>query len=113
VQLDLFGEVAAQESEADRRRRERDEWAAKFERADWIAPYDTGGGMKKGEAKPGWRCPDPACGQIEPNAYLLRINHGYDPDVPGCEPWGDACARLTRLESQRQAEEQRIARYGQ
>jgi hypothetical protein len=66
-QLDLFGEVEAAESVADARRRERAEWSARFERAPWVAPYDTAGGMKKGESKLGWRCPDPGMcsGRVE------------------------------------------------
>lgn len=91
AQLDLFGEVEAAESLAEQRRRERAEWAARFERADWVAPYDTQGGTKKGQSCPGWRCPDPDCGEIEPNAFLLSINHGFDPGVPGRQAWNGLC----------------------
>jgi hypothetical protein len=61
VQLGLFGEV-------DKRLDAAAEWLARFERADWIAPWDTATGprpgdppLKKGECSPvpGWRCPDP------------------------------------------------------
>lgn len=108
TQLDLFGQVEAAEREASQRREQAqreaagcraaaDAWRARFERADWIAPYDTAGGMLKGERKPGWRCPDPDCGEIEPNSFLLSINHGFDPDVPGRQPWNGRCTRLKLL----------------
>lgn len=89
VQLDLFGETDAR---IDRTA----EWQARFTPADWIAPYDCGYGPA-GTVVRGWQCPDPECGQIEPNASLLGSNHGYDPTVPGHEPWNGRCARLTRL----------------
>lgn len=92
AQLDLFGEVQAA---IDRQAA----WEARFERADWVAPYDCADGMKKGESKPGWRCPDPECGQVEPNSFLLRLNHGFDPKVPGEEPRG-GCTRVMLLRNQ-------------
>lgn len=92
-QLDLFGEVEAREAE-------RAAWEARFERADWIAPYDTAGGMKKGESKPGWRCPDPECGVIEPSGFLLRLNHGFDPHVPGHQDFDGQCTRVRLLRNQ-------------
>jgi hypothetical protein len=107
VQLDLFGAVERrlrQEAERDAqarevandRERERVEWTARFERADWMAPYDTAGGMKAGESVLGWRCPDPECGEIESNGFLLTINHGFDPGVPGHEPFDGRCSQLRR-----------------
>jgi hypothetical protein len=70
LELDLFGKQA-----------ELAEWLARFERADWVAPHDTQGGMKKGDRQPGgWVCP--SCGQVEPNQFLLGTNHGWDPDRP-------------------------------
>lgn len=102
VQLDLFGVVAA-------RLDARADWEARFERADWVAPWDTAAGfrpgdppLKKGERAPvpGWRCPDPECGQVEPTAYLLGLEHGWDPEVPGHEPFDGRCHRLRRLAAQ-------------
>lgn len=87
LELDLFGTTARAEQELA-------VWAARFERPDWIAPWDTAGGMKKGERRPGWRCPDPACGRVEPNEFLLSINHGWDPSVPGHEPFSGRCHEL-------------------
>lgn len=105
VQLDLFGEVEKAEREAEERRRARAAWEARFERADWIAPHDTAAGprpgdppLKKGERSPvpGWRCPDPECGEVEPNAYHLGIGHGFDPNVPGWQPWHGRCYKVWR-----------------
>lgn len=96
AQPDLFGEFdAAEQHEADRQRR-RTDWTARFERADWIAPYDTADGTKAGDVVRGWRCPDPDCGAVEPNAYLLSINHGFDPEVPGQQPLNSRCWRSPR-----------------
>jgi hypothetical protein len=100
-QYDLFGEIEQAEREAAERKTAaqsaRAEWAARFERVDWVAPYDTASGMKKGDRTPGWRCPDPECGQVEPNTFHLSINHGWDPDVPGHEPYDGRCRRLRLL----------------
>lgn len=107
VQLDLFGAVERQlQQDAEReaqakeaaqaRERERAEWTARFERADWIAPWDTAGGMKAGESMSGWRCPDPECGEIESNAFLLSINHGFNPEVPGHQPFDGRCSQVRR-----------------
>lgn len=92
----------------DQAEQERAEWAARFKRADWVAPYDTSGGMKAGESKSGWACP--GCGQIEPNEFLLSLNHGYAPDIPGQWPgrwaaqeFGDICSRQILLASQERA----------
>jgi hypothetical protein len=90
TQLDLFGEVEAAEEAVAAKLTEREEWTARFERADWIAPYDCGYGPA-GTRVPGWRCPDPACGEVEPNDYTLSINHGFDPTTPGRAPWNGRC----------------------
>lgn len=100
AQLDLF----------DDRERALLEWQARFERAWWIAPYDTQGGTPKGGRILGWRCPDPDCGQVEPNAYLLSINHGFDPTVPGHQRYDGRCARLALLRCQAEARREREAR---
>lgn len=52
---------------------------------------------EEGESCSGWRCPDPACGKVEPNEYLLSINHGFDPSVPGRAPYGGRCRTLGHL----------------
>jgi hypothetical protein len=101
VQLDLFGEVEKAEQDARDRAQAAAAWAARFERADWIAPWDTAGGMKKGDRVLGWRCPDPDCGQIEPNATLLANDHGWDPRMPGQEPFDGRCHRLRLLAAHR------------
>jgi hypothetical protein len=81
----------AQRSERAQAETAASEWAGRFERADWVAPYDTAGGTPKGTAIPGWRCPDPECGKIEPNGFLLSINHGWDPEIPGHAPFDGQC----------------------
>ena len=55
----------------------------------------------KGTRVPGWRCPDPECGQVEPSGFSLSINHGWDPDTPGWEPWDGRCRKLKLLAAQR------------
>lgn len=102
IQLDLFGVVEGTE-QADRaaaaaRQLERDTWLDRFERADWVAPWDCADMTPKGTVRSGWRCPDPDCAQVEPNEYLLGINHGFHPDIPGRQPWNGRCARLHRLD---------------
>jgi hypothetical protein len=104
TQLDLFGGVEKAEREATQRQRARDAWRARFERADWVAPYDTAGGTPEGTAVPGWRCPDPECGEIEPNGFLLAINHGWDPDVPGREPYDGRCYAIKLRAAHKQYE---------
>lgn len=102
-QLDLF----ATETPAT----EREAWAARFDRAPWVAPWDTSGGMKKGESVLGWVCP--SCGVLEVNGYVLNVNHGYDPQIPGRQPWqgwGTSCTRMTLLASQERSLAQRLAR---
>jgi hypothetical protein len=67
------------------RRAERAAWQAQFDRPDWVAPWDTQSGMKKGDRQPGgWRCPD--CGDVEPNEFGLGNNHGWHPGVSGWQP---------------------------
>lgn len=96
--FDLFGQQAA-----------RDAWAATFERVEWVAPWDCGIGPA-GTVILGWRCPDPDCRRVEPNAGLIQVNHGFDPDVPNRRPWGGRCARLTLLASQARAAAERASR---
>lgn len=84
-------------------------WQAKFERADWIAPYDCHA-ARKGEAVRGWRCPDPDCGQVEINAYLLSINHGFDPEHPGRQRFDGRCSRLELLRCQAEYAAERAER---
>lgn len=95
VQLDLFGEVEQGIRDAEARVRRRAEWKAGFERADWIAPYDTADGKPAGTVYKGYRCPDPACGKIEPSGFILALNHGFDPDIPDHQPLDGRC-RLMR-----------------
>lgn len=95
------------------RESERAAWAARFERKPWVAPYDTGGGLRKGQSVLGWVCP--ACGVLEVNEYVLRLNHGYDPSIPGrmagvIESFGQWCTRQMLLASQERARAQRDAR---
>lgn len=93
VQLDLFGEV---EQQLDRRavlEQARREWEAQFERADWVAPYDCGHGPE-GTVVAGWRCPDAECGEVADNAYTLWINHGFDPEAPGAQPYHGRCRKV-------------------
>jgi hypothetical protein len=113
VQLDLFGEADQAEQAASKDAQVRADWTARFERADWIAPYDTAGGTPKGTVLSGWRCPDPDCAEVEVNSFVLSINHGFDPDVPGWEPFDGRCAKLRRLEAQRQHEDKTAATEGQ
>jgi hypothetical protein len=92
TQFDLFGAVERAEQERAAEAQRRTEWRALFEPADWIAPYDCADGTPAGTAVPGWLCPDPDCGVIEPNGCVLGINHGLDPDRPPlyddpAEPW--------------------------
>lgn len=110
VQLDLFGEVEKTERAADDREAARAAWKARFERADWIAPWDTASGTPKGGRVPGWRCPDPECGEIEPGptGYLLRSNHGWDPDVPGEEPFDGRCHKVRLRRNQAAAEKREL-----
>lgn len=97
VQLDLFGDVERALRADDEAARARAEWAARFERAPWIAPWDTADGMKKGESKLGWRCP--CCGDIEPNDALLLINHGLSDHEPQPPWWDGRCGRQNLREA--------------
>jgi hypothetical protein len=56
--------------------------------------------MPRGTARrrSGTRCPDPACGEIEPNGYLLSINHGFDPEIPGHAPRDGRCSQFRSLQ---------------
>lgn len=104
-QLDLFAEAGPQLTE-------REAWAARFERAPWVAPYDTAG-LRKGESVLGWICP--ACGRLEVNDFVLNINHGYDPSIPGRAPFGpfgEGCSRQSLLASQQRARELQAGRDG-
>ncbi|WP_043736184.1 hypothetical protein [Nocardia asiatica] len=58
----------------------REAWAARFQRADWITPSAGTDGTPARTVRTGWRCP--ACGHVEPNGFVLAINHGLDPDTP-------------------------------
>lgn len=94
-QLDLFAEGTTDA---------RVQWAARFERAPWVAPYDCSGGLRKGESVLGWMCP--TCRRIEINSFTLNVNHGYDPQIPGRQPydgWGTPCSRERLLASQERA----------
>lgn len=79
-------------------------WQARFERADWIAPEDCADGTPKGAVRSGWRCPDPECGEVEPSAFVLAINHGFDPDVPGRQRFDGRCAQRPLPTSRRERE---------
>ena len=103
TQLDLFGAVEAAEAARAERQHERAAWEASFTRADWVAPWDTADGHPKGTVYHGWVCPDPACGEVEPGSYLLLINHGWDPQVPGLAPWDGRCQKIKLLEAQAEA----------
>lgn len=101
-QLDLFAQATPTVTAED--------WAARFERAPWVAPYDCGGGLRKGQSVLGWVCP--ACGKLEVNAFVLGINHGYDPTIPGrmagvIGDFGSNCTRLMLLASQARAAERK------
>ncbi|MGH3432825.1 MAG: hypothetical protein ACRDQB_08330 [Thermocrispum sp.] len=93
VQLDLFGDIEQQLDRESVLAAARAEWQAGFERADWVAPYDCGHGPE-GTVVAGWRCPDPECGEVADNAYTLARNHGFDPDVPGLQPYYGRCQKL-------------------
>ncbi len=90
VQLDLFGQALAVEERERQILAAQAAWWARFDRVEWrpalpnIAP------------RLGYRCPDPACGKVEPAGFVLAINHGFDPDVPGREPHGGRCHRVAR-----------------
>jgi hypothetical protein len=106
VQLDLFGEVEAAEQATRDYRQAVANWQARFERGYWTAPWDTQGGTPKGGRVLGWRCPDPECGEIEPGptGFALELNHGFDPGVPGREPFDGRCYKVRLRRAQQRAE---------
>jgi hypothetical protein len=107
LQLDLFGEAEQVEAAAADLVQARADWVARFERAVWIAPWNTAGGMKAGDL--GWKCPD--CGAVEPNEFLLGNNHGWHVDQPGWIPYAQnydgRCTRLRLLDAHRVYDERR------
>ena len=100
LQLDLFGEVEAAESAAAtaaaKAAADLAAWRARFDRATWTPPE---GVLLPPEQ--GWVCPDPECRRIERNAFLLNINHGWNPDAPGWAPFDGHCQRLRLLAHQK------------
>lgn len=103
VQLDMFADLEAATQAAAPN--PRAEWRTRFERAPWVAPYDTSS-LKAGESVSGWVCP--ACRKVEVNEFLLNLNHSYDPSIPGrmagvVEEFGQTCTRLQLLASQARA----------
>lgn len=93
VQLDLFGDVEADLAKSHALEASRAHWQAGFERADWVAPYDCGDGPK-GTVVRGWRCHDPECGEVVVNAFVLELNHGFDPTIPGHQPYHGRCQAI-------------------
>ena len=101
------GRVSQRAGEQAAREAELAEWVARFERADWVAPYADG--TKKGTVEPGWKCP--ACGTVEPNEFLLGNNHGYrlyDTHVPYRAEFGATCFKL-ELEKNHRIYDERMA----
>jgi hypothetical protein len=98
VQPDLFGELDQAEQERLERIAEREAWRARFTFTTISYPYDTVGGPAGTVFAGAVQCP--ACRKVEANDFLLSINHGYDPGVPGHAPWGVAfgqtCSRLDK-----------------
>ncbi|WP_447643183.1 hypothetical protein [Nocardioides zeae] len=89
-QLDLFGQVEAEATEAAERKAAYDALAPRWR--DWLHaepapyPYDTQGGGKAGEVcDDWWRCP--GCGAVELGAYPFWLAHGFHPDHAGDVPW--------------------------
>lgn len=80
LQLDLFGEVAAQLDEQELREREREIWRGIFERGRHTQPWDAAGGARTGDVVTWVRCP--SCGYREPSDYFLWAEHGIDPERP-------------------------------
>ncbi|WP_213573299.1 hypothetical protein [Rhodococcus sp. USK13] len=85
-QLDLFDE-----RDYDAEAAAKGAWRDRMVPADWVAPYDCGYGPA-GTVVSGWRCP--ACGKVEPNGYILLINHGIDPHIPGDEGFLTECISM-------------------
>ncbi|PSL08156.1 hypothetical protein CLV30_101123 [Haloactinopolyspora alba] len=90
TQLDLFGDVLAAEQRDQRILHEAAAWRARFDRVEWSSP------LPNITPRLGYRCPDPDCRQVEPAAFVLAINHGFDPDTPGRQPHHGRCHRVTR-----------------
>lgn len=80
TQLDLFGTVEAEETEAQDRAADRVMWGRLFDRYEVAAPWDCADRTPKGTPCPVVACP--ICGFHEVNGYHLGIEHGYDPDRP-------------------------------
>jgi hypothetical protein len=78
IQLDLFGAVETQLTEAEARDARRAEFERRARRHPdgteviWTAPDDCGLGPK-GSTHPGWRCW--LCGKIEAGDWMLSNNH--------------------------------------
>lgn len=90
-----------------------EEWAARFTRAPWQPRHAAHDPACAGRI--GWQCP--GCGQVELNEFLLNLNHGYDPTVPGhmagaIETFGQSCTRLMLLASQERARQWKEAHRG-
>jgi hypothetical protein len=94
-QYDLFGEIRAAEQRAAERAAAAAEWAGRFQRAVWHPSFTTGADGQPARPCLGWVCP--VCGDVEPNGFLLGINHGFDPTVPGRAPFDGRCVKQTLL----------------
>ena len=89
------------------------EWTARFDRAPVppppLYPGDVPAPARETRVWLGWVCP--ACKKVEPNAFLLNNNHGYDPDRPGWVPYrgdfGVSCTRLELLAAHKVCDERR------
>ena len=81
-QLDLFGE-----------RQDEIDWTAVFERTRVEVVIDAElNGFAKGSTHLAWKCP--SCGELELTPYMLRINHGFDPECQAVSrPIDDPCIR--------------------
>lgn len=82
-QYDLFGEDLAAQEREQQALADLAKWRERFERVEWRS------GLPNLSPTLGYRCP--SCGDVEPNEFLLSINHGYDPGVPGRAPLDDRC----------------------
>lgn len=85
-QLDMF-DTRDYDAEAEMKAA----WKSRMIPAEWVAPYDCMAGPA-GTVVQGWKCP--ACGKIEINGFVLSINHGIDPDIPGREDLLDHCISM-------------------
>ena len=68
------------------------DWQAQFERRDMVAG--------NGETYHGWVCPN--CGCVEPNGFVLQLNHGWCPEIPGDKPYDPAFCLSMDLVSRQQ-----------